>query len=104
MRSMTSLQAWQANPLAVTDPRGIGRLLIAKLGNMGLKQTTANGDWLPQVKDIYAVGNRFYIYEMDMLRLPRGVTKSVLSEHGTLDEIGSALRRRVFADEDIDLR
>jgi len=100
---MTSLQAWQANPLAVSDPRGIGRLLIAKLGNMGLKQTTANGDWLPQVKDIYAVGNRFCIYEMDMLRLPRGVTKSVLSARDTLDEVGSALRRRVFADEDIDL-
>ena len=101
---ITSLQAYQANPLTITDPRGIGRMLVAKLGNMGLKQSTANGEWLPQVKDIYAVGDRFNIYELDMLRLPRGVSKAALSDPKTLIELSAALRRHVFVDEDIDLR
>ena len=39
---ITSLQAYQANPLTITDPRGIGRMLVAKLGNLGLKPSTAN--------------------------------------------------------------
>ena len=102
------VSSFGGNPLAVIDPRGIGRLLVSKLGMMGLKQATANGDWLPQVREIYTVADdgrdRFYIFEMDMMRLPRGVSKAALADEKTLDDLSAALRRRVFSDQDIDLR